>query len=53
MTIGGSADLNFNLLFAVSVCFIAAVLCGLLVPVFADAGELFRYRLKKVIHIAA
>ena len=28
-----------------SVCFIAAVLCGLLVPVFADAGELFRYRL--------
>ena len=25
--------------------FIAAVLCGLLVPVFADAGELFRYRL--------
>jgi hypothetical protein len=25
--------------------FAAAVLCGLLVPVFADAGELFRYRL--------
>jgi hypothetical protein len=28
-----------------SVCFIVAVLCGLLVPVFASAGELFRYRL--------
>ena len=28
-----------------TVCFIPAVLCGLLVPVFADAGELFRYRL--------
>src|SRR6516165_11560873 len=28
-----------------SVCFAAAVLCGLLVPVFADAGELFRYTL--------
>ena len=25
--------------------FAAAVLCGFLVPVFADAGELFRYRL--------
>jgi len=28
-----------------SVCFIAAVLCGLLVPVFANGGELFRYTL--------
>jgi hypothetical protein len=27
-----------------SVHFIAAVLCALLVPVFAEAGELFRYR---------
>jgi hypothetical protein len=26
--------------------FIAAVLCGLLVPVFAGTGELFRYRLR-------
>ena len=29
-----------------SLCFIAAVLCGLLVPVFAGTGELFRYRLR-------
>jgi len=29
-----------------SVCLIAAVLCGLLVPVFAGTGELFRYRLR-------
>ena len=28
-----------------SVCFIAAVLCGLLVPLFANGGELFRYTL--------
>ena len=29
-----------------SVGFIAAVLCGLLLPVFAGTGELFRYRLR-------
>ncbi len=29
-----------------SVCLIAAVLCGLLVPVFAGTRELFRYRLR-------
>jgi hypothetical protein len=27
-----------------SVCFIAAILCGLLPPVFADAEELFRFK---------
>jgi len=42
---GGQNAVNLRLRHS-SVCFIAAVLCGLLVPVFAGTAELFRYRLQ-------